>query len=87
MDVVKSNDEFFKGLSEIEWDDAEAIGGLAHLLGNDLTKDAELRFVRAAIERQRANPAAKSGELLNAGLAALGKPPITPKRKLKSTLK
>ena len=82
-----TNDEFFKSLSDAEWDEAEAIADLGHVLCKGLTKDTELQFVRAAMERKRANPAAPGGELLNAGLVALGKPPLTSKRKLRSTLK
>ena len=77
MEVLRTHDEFFKSLSEAEWDEGEAIADLAHALCRNITEDAELLFVRVALERKRANPDARSGELLNAGLVAIGKPPIT----------
>jgi hypothetical protein len=78
-----TNEEYFRGLSDAEWDEAEAIADLGHVLCKGLTKDAELLFVRAALERKRANPTAAGVEMLNAGLVALGKPPLTSKRKPK----
>ncbi len=53
-----------------------AIVSLAHMLCSRLTEDTEFLFVRAAIERMRANPSAKSGELINVGLGAIGEPLI-----------
>jgi len=88
MECLMAHEEFFKGLSDAEWDEAEAIADLAHALCRSLTKDTELLFVRAALERKRANPSAPASELLNAGLVALGKQPLTFKRRKQgSTLK
>lgn len=81
-----TNEEFFKTLSNDEWDEADGIAWIGSLLCGDLTKDAEILFVRAAVERKRANPDAKAGEQLNAGLAALGKPPLKTKQKRKGKL-
>ena len=72
-----TSNEFFKSLSEAEWDEAEGVAQLAHSLCRGLTEDTELLFVRAALERKSTNPAAPGIELLNAGLVALGKAPIT----------
>lgn len=71
-----TTDEFFRTLTEEEWDEAEALADIAHAICHDLTKEAELKFVRAGIEKERSNPAALCIETLNAGLLAIGKPPI-----------
>ena len=68
--------DFLKTLSEAEWNAAEQIASLAHMLCSRLTEDTEFLFVRAAIERMRANPSAKSGELINVGLGEIGEPLI-----------
>jgi hypothetical protein len=73
--------EYAKSFSEAEWDDAVAFAELGHALYRGLTVDAEIQFVRAAIEGKRVNPSAPGGDLINAGLVAIGKPPITYKRK------
>lgn len=81
-----TDEEFLRRLSDDEWVDAEAVAGLANILCKDLTKETEFRFVRAAMEKMRANPPSNALEMLNAGLVSLGKPPLTATRKRRGKL-
>lgn len=81
-----SNDEFFKSLSDAEWDEAEGLEIMGQALCTDLTEETDLRFVRAAMEKKRAKPTALTIELVNAGLVAIGKRPLRIKRERKFKL-
>lgn len=95
-----TNEEFFAGLTEADWDKAEAIESeLGKLLKEGLSKDVGLSFVRTVMTVRKAVPDATVGgifdQALNAGLGYFrdegtlaqlrGDKPV--KRKLKSTLK
>ncbi|HXS76426.1 MAG TPA: hypothetical protein VN753_09630 [Terracidiphilus sp.] len=78
-DAQKEFLEYAKSFTDAEWEDAEATAQVAHVLCGKLTPDAEARFVLAAMKRKKANPSATGGEMLDAGLVALGKPPLPDK--------
>jgi hypothetical protein len=78
-DARKEFLEYAKSFTEEEWEEAAATAWIAHILCGELTPDAEIKFVRAAMETLRANPSATGGEMLNAGLVLLGKPLLTVK--------
>ena len=89
MKDARTDDEFFKGLSEAEWEDASALAGIASVFSWGSTEEVQAVFLRAGIELKRAKPTASGGDQINAGLVAVGQQPLTPKpvRKRGSTLK
>ncbi|WP_109486990.1 hypothetical protein [Occallatibacter savannae] len=78
-DAQTTFEEYTKDFSEADWDYAEALAYLAHALCRGLSEDDEFEFVRAGLDRKRAHPIPDppAFEILNAGLIAIGKPPIT----------
>ena len=71
MEKLMTNDEYFKSLSEADWDKAEAVeSAVEKLLSEGLPEDVAVKFVRTVVKIRTTVPDATVAGIFDTALSA-----------------